>query len=224
MAGGALQDMKADSDVEAVRVHLDTDFGGDTDDACALAMLLGWPGVEVVGITTTIDPGGIRAGYVSYCLQLAGRQDLPLAAGSEVSLTTGKIADPHPADHRYWPSRPTPRPCRTEDGLDLLRGNIADRATVVGIGPYTNFALLEQARPGTLEGAPIVVMGGWIQPPEKRLPPWGPDMDFNVQWDTQAAEVLAAHADLTMATLSATMKAHLRAADLVRASRLRSAR
>jgi hypothetical protein len=25
-------------------IHLDTDLGGDTDDACALAMLLGWPG------------------------------------------------------------------------------------------------------------------------------------------------------------------------------------
>jgi hypothetical protein len=43
-----------------VRIHLDTDLGGDTDDACALAMLLGWPGVELVGITTTADPGGMR--------------------------------------------------------------------------------------------------------------------------------------------------------------------
>ncbi len=32
-----------------MRIHLDTDLGGDTDDACALAMLLGWPGVELVG-------------------------------------------------------------------------------------------------------------------------------------------------------------------------------
>ena len=34
-----------------MRVHLDTDIGGDVDDLCALAMLLGWPGVEVTGIT-----------------------------------------------------------------------------------------------------------------------------------------------------------------------------
>jgi hypothetical protein len=26
-----------------VRVHIDTDLGVDTDDACALAFLLGWP-------------------------------------------------------------------------------------------------------------------------------------------------------------------------------------
>jgi inosine-uridine nucleoside N-ribohydrolase len=48
--------MESDTDVEALRVHLDTDFGGDTDDACALAMLLGWPGVEVVGITQPSTP------------------------------------------------------------------------------------------------------------------------------------------------------------------------
>ena len=47
------------------RVHLDTDLGGDPDDGCALAMLLGWPGVEVVGITTTADSDGRRAGYVN---------------------------------------------------------------------------------------------------------------------------------------------------------------
>ena len=47
-----------------MRVHLDTDFGGDPDDACALVMLLGYPDVEIVGITTNLDSGGRRAGYV----------------------------------------------------------------------------------------------------------------------------------------------------------------
>jgi inosine-uridine nucleoside N-ribohydrolase len=42
-------------------------------------------------------------------------------------------------------------------------------------------------------------------------------MDWNVQCDTQAAQVLAATtSDLTLVTLSATLKAHLRAADLPR--------
>lgn len=47
-----------------MRVHLDTDLRGDPDDARALALLLGCPGVEIVGITK-IDPagpsGGLRA-------------------------------------------------------------------------------------------------------------------------------------------------------------------
>jgi inosine-uridine nucleoside N-ribohydrolase len=77
-----------------MRIHLGTDLGGDPDDACALAMLLGWPGVELVGITTTIDPGGRRAGCVAHCLKLAGRDDIPVAAGAGVSLTTLRRADP----------------------------------------------------------------------------------------------------------------------------------
>ena len=42
------------------RVHLDTDLGSDTDDLCALAMLLGWPGTTITGVTTNTDPGGLR--------------------------------------------------------------------------------------------------------------------------------------------------------------------
>ena len=54
------------------RIHLDTDIGGDTDDLCALAMLLGWADVELVGVTTCSDSGGSRAG-----LEPATRYDSP---------------------------------------------------------------------------------------------------------------------------------------------------
>jgi hypothetical protein len=79
-----------------VRIHLDTDLGSDTDDACALAMLLGWPGVELVGITTAVDPGG--------------RDDIPVAAGAEASLTTLRCPGSIPDDQRYWPATIPPRP------------------------------------------------------------------------------------------------------------------
>ena len=59
-----------------MRIHLDTDLGGDPDDACALAMLLGWPEVEMVGITTTTDPGA------------AGRATWPTAWSSPVARTS----------------------------------------------------------------------------------------------------------------------------------------
>lgn len=199
-----------------MRVHLDTDLGGDPDDACALALLLGWPGVEIVGITTTIDPGGRRAAYVCHCLELAGRDDIPVAAGAEISMTTLRVAEPYIGE-RYWPSALSPQPAPPGAALDLLHRSIEQGATVIGIGPYTNLAQLEQARPGSLSRVPIVVMGGWTQPPAEGLPPWGPEMDWNVQWDTRAAEVVAAAAtQLTLAALPATLKAHLRAADLPR--------
>jgi hypothetical protein len=59
------------------RIHLDTDIGGDTDDLCALAMLLGWADVELVGVTTCTDSGGLRAGLARYALRLAGQEGVP---------------------------------------------------------------------------------------------------------------------------------------------------
>ena len=199
-----------------MRIHLDTDFGGDPDDACALAMLLGWADVDLVGITTTIDRGGRRAAYVAHCLALAGRADIPVQAGSEVSLTTLLPADPY-IDERYWPGSLVPRPAPPGAALDLLSQSMSAGATIVGIGPATNLALLEVARSGSLARVPVVMMGGWLQPPEAGLPPWGPELDFNVQWDSRAAEIVAAAAtDLTWVTFAQAFKAALRVADLPR--------
>jgi inosine-uridine nucleoside N-ribohydrolase len=198
-----------------VRIHLDTDLGGDTDDACALAMLLGWAGVEITGITTVADPGGRRAAYVAHLLHVAGRDDIAIAAGAEVSSTTLGRAD-LVIEERHWPTSIAPRPSPAGAALDLLERSLDAEATLVAIGPYTNLALLEIARSGSLNRQPVIVMGGWIQPANPDLPQWGPDMDFNVQWDTRAAEVVAATAQLTMVTLPATLKAHLSRADLPR--------
>jgi purine nucleosidase len=98
----------------------------------------------------------------------------------------------------------------------LLDRSVGEGATIVAIGPYTNLALLERARPGRLSGARVVVMGGWVHPPGNGLPAWGPDRDWNVQCDPTAARVVAANADLTLATLPGTMRAHLRASHLPR--------
>jgi purine nucleosidase len=198
-----------------LRVHLDTDIGGDPDDACALAMLLGWPGADVVGITTTIDPGGARAALARHCLSLVGRDDIPVVAGAECSMTTGQRADPF-MDQRYWPAI-DPLPAPAGAALELLRSSIEGGATVIAIGPHTNLAALERLWPGTLARAPIVVMGGWTTPPADGLPPWGPGRDWNVQWDSRAAEVVAGSARrLTLTPFSATLRAHLRAAHLPR--------
>jgi len=131
-------------------VHLDTDFGGDTDDACALAFLLGQPGVELAGVTTVADRAGRRAGYVRYCLDLAGRDGIPVIAGATASMTTRRIAEPVIDDERYWPGGLPCRPAPAGAALDLLQRNLERGATLVAIGPWTNLALLEIARPRSL--------------------------------------------------------------------------
>jgi len=69
-----------------LKVHLDTDLGGDIDDICALAMLLCWPQeIQITGITTVGELNGRRAGQVKYVLGLVGRNEIPVAAGADVS-------------------------------------------------------------------------------------------------------------------------------------------
>jgi inosine-uridine nucleoside N-ribohydrolase len=199
-----------------VRVHVDTDFGGDPDDACALAMLLGWPDAEIVGITTNLDPGGRRAGCVWRYLQLAGRCDIPVVAGAGVSLTTLRRYESTWADTRYWREPVTPRAAVPGAAVDLLARSIADGAIVIVIGAFTNLALLEVSQPGSLGGASVVATAGWLGPLAHGFPAWGPEMDFNVQCDTRAATIVAASADLTLVTLTATIKAQLRSTDLPR--------
>ncbi|MGH3507716.1 MAG: nucleoside hydrolase [Nocardioidaceae bacterium] len=63
-----------------VLVHVDTDLGDNPDDACAVAMLLGWPGVELRSISTVNDRDGHRAALVRELLELAGAADVPVAA------------------------------------------------------------------------------------------------------------------------------------------------
>ncbi len=198
------------------RIHLDTDLGGDPDDVCALAMLLGSPEVEIVGITTVLDRDGRRAGYVEHCLDLVGRSGVPVVAGSVASLTTGEIADPVVDDTRFWGLDLPCRPAAPGAALDALAHSIDVGAAIVAIGPVTNLALLEIVRPGTLNGVPVTIMGGWVDPPMAGLPAWGPEMDWNVQWDTRAVEIVAGSAGLSLGTLSATLQAHVRAVDLPR--------
>jgi inosine-uridine nucleoside N-ribohydrolase len=130
-------------------------------------------------------------------------------AGATASMTTRRIAEPVIDDERYWPGGLPCRPAPAGAALDLLQRNLERGATLVAIGPWTNLALLEIARPRSLSRAPVVATGGWTGL-GAGLPPWGPDMDFNVQWDTRAAEIVAATADLTLAPLPITGSRRLR--------------
>ena len=195
------------------RIHLDTDLGSDTDDLCALAMLLGWEGVELTGVTTNTDPGGIRAGYTRYALGLAGRGDIPVCAGAEGSLggLFASLAFPD-----YWPVPIDRRPARPGEALELLEASIEAGATIVAIGPYTNLALLAAVKPDLLSDVRVVVMGGHVTTPREGLPQWGVDEDFNVQQDRIAAYIVLRRCRPTVVPLAVTLEVFLRSSHLRR--------
>jgi inosine-uridine nucleoside N-ribohydrolase len=178
-----------------IKVHLDTDIGGDIDDLCALAMLLGWTGVDLVGITTVAEDRGRRAGYATRALALAGRLDIPVAAGVDVSTGCFRFAPSYPSERDYWGEPVPPWPGPANSALELLATNIAAGATVIAIGPYTNLAAIEAREPGILAATQLVLMGTSVVPPRQGFPAWGPESDYNVQLDVEAAELVLARSD-----------------------------
>jgi hypothetical protein len=54
--------------VSALKLHLDTDLGGDIDGLCALAMVLNRPEAELLAVTMFAEHRGRRADYGRYAL------------------------------------------------------------------------------------------------------------------------------------------------------------
>jgi purine nucleosidase len=196
------------------KLHLDTDLGGDIDDLCALAMLCNWPGLELSAVTTNQDDGGIRAGYVRYALKLAGKQSIPVAAGADPSLNCYRIYPRLPDADRYWPEPIPAAPGPLEQALDLLEEGIKNGAIIVGIGAYTNLALLERRNPGCLQRANLYLMGGYVFPPRQEFPQWDYTMDWNMQIDAHSTLLVLERANPTLVPMTITIETWLRRADL----------
>ncbi len=203
-----------------IKVHLDTDIGGDIDDLCALAMLLRLKDVQLTGVTTVVDNQGQRAGYARAVLDRADHLEVPVAAGAEA---TGRDENgPYfreeyglPAHEAYWdePVRALPGPA--EAALALIKDSLDQGARIVGIGPFTNLCLFGQKYPGALEKANVFLMGGYLYPVQPGFPQWGNDFDFNVQADVRSARYVMEHVgQLTLIPLTMTVETALRRAYL----------
>ncbi len=197
-----------------MKIHLDTDLGGDIDDLCALAMLLRLSGVEIAAITTVAEDDGKRAGYVRHVLNLEHRGEIPVAAGADVSLGHYRFEQVFLDEEIYWGERIAPSPDSLDQALLLLKKSIEQGATIVGIGPYTNLCLLEKQYPGILGTAPLFLMGGYIYPVQAGFPQWGNDLDYNIQVDIQSAQYVIEHSNPTLVPMSVTLETSLRRAYL----------
>jgi len=197
-----------------MKLHLDTDLGGDIDDLCALAMLCKWPGVELSAITTNQDDRGTRAGYVRYALNLAGKPEIPVVAGADASLDCYRFFPRLPDENRYWPEPIPAAPGPIDAALDLLQESITNGDLILGIGAYTNLALLEKRNPGFLKKANLCLMGGLVFPVPDGFPQWDYTMDWNMQIDAQSALLVLERANPLLVPMTITMQTWLRRDDL----------
>ena len=200
--------------MEKLKVHLDTDLGGDIDDICALALLLCCPNIEITGVTVVGDNNGKRTGYTRYALKIAGRNDILVAAGSDVSGGFYRSELGLPQESKYWPEPIPSSPNPPEEAIELLKKSIEQGATIIGIGPYTNLYLLDTKYPGILKNAKLFLMGGYIYPPRSGYPQWERNFDFNVEIDIKSSKHVLENSNPVLVPLSVTVETSLRRAHL----------
>ncbi len=190
-------------------IVLDCDPGHD--DAIALLLALASPEVEVVGVTTTYGNQTLEKTTANALrvLELAGRSDIPVAAGADRPFRRELVvaAHVHGESGLDGPVLPPPRTSSVaEDAVAFLARAARERGplTLVPVGPLTNLARL-LGEHGTEGIERVVLMGGAIG--EGNITPAA---EFNVWCDPEAAQrVFSSGLDVTMVGLDVTHEALL---------------
>ncbi|MBX5457248.1 MAG: nucleoside hydrolase [Thermogemmatispora sp.] len=178
---------------QPLRLILDTDPG--IDDALALLLALASPEVSLEGVTTVSGnvPLEDTTRNALALLALAGRDDIPVAAGAARPLVREPI---HAAEvhgqrglGRAELTEPTSAPVSQPAAVFLCeRIKAAPGAiTLVAVGPLTNLALAVRLVPEIAQQVrEVVIMGGALRVPGNITPA----AEFNIYADPEAAHVV----------------------------------
>jgi pyrimidine-specific ribonucleoside hydrolase len=187
---------------------IDTDPG--LDDALAILLALGSPEVDLIGVTTVAGNTSLANTTTNALrvLELAGRTDIPVAAGASRALIREA---PRTAEYVHGSdglaglplSAPSVPPVASNAATFLAERLLSapEPVTVAAIGPLTNIALLVATHPeAAARIGRLVVMGG-----AARGGNVAPTAEFNVWCDPEAAHrVFSADLPLTMIGLDVT--------------------
>jgi inosine-uridine nucleoside N-ribohydrolase len=194
-----------------VRTPILIDCDPGHDDAIALLLALASPEVELLGVTTvygnqTLEKTTANALRV---LELAGRTEVPVAAGADRPLQRELVVAAHVHGESGLDGPVLPEPATepvTTGAVDFLAERIVEGTVLVPTGPLTNVALLvERHADAAARLEEIVLMGGAIA--EGNMTPAA---EFNVWADPEAAQaVFHSGIDVTMVGLEVTHQALL---------------
>jgi inosine-uridine nucleoside N-ribohydrolase len=189
-------------------VLLDTDLGGDIDDAFALALILASPELDLRGVTTVSGDTQVRALMACRFLTMTGRRHTPVAAGA-APQPPGPISPTGQYRYYYHPDvlfNRTTRPLKEPAAAFLYSRLKAQpgKVTLLATGPLTNIARLIAEKP---ECKPwirrIVLTGGALRTGPEGKPP--AVAEANIRADVKAAQaVFASGVPLVVVPLDAT--------------------
>ena len=184
--------MTASRNASPRRIIIDTDPG--VDDAFAIFLAMTSPELKIEAITAVAGnvPLSVTLPNALRLVEIAGRTDIPVAAGAAAPLARRLISatDVHGenglagAEFPAPSVKPVPEPA--VDVLQSIIGKHPGEITLVCLGPLTNIAQALQADPG-LAGkvAQITMMGGSLSGGNMT-----PAAEFNFYVDPEAADIV----------------------------------
>jgi purine nucleosidase len=179
----------------AVPLILDTDIGGDIDDALALAFCIRHPDIDLRAVTTVADDTVRRGWWARKILSVAGRDDVEVAAGVGWDEPPVGRASAWPHDGHGLLEDGETYELSARDGVTLL---LESRdVTISTVGMQSNIAAALDRDPSFAQRVPLLaVMGGAFAPIDvgggRILPP---AVDHNLCVDP-AASVKALNAKI----------------------------
>jgi len=187
-----------------VQMLLDTDIGGDIDDALALALALNSPEIELLAVTTVNTDPARRAQIAAKMLRTWGREDIPVSAGQR-DMFDGSPTYEKDINQATVLSADDPQP--GGDGVDLIIETINSHpreVVLVPIGPLTNIAAAFDKAPDLVSKVQrLVIMGGTLHT-ETRA-------EYNIICDPSAAAyVMGLPVEKIMVPLDVTLRCHYR--------------
>ncbi|HSS96696.1 MAG TPA: nucleoside hydrolase [Terriglobales bacterium] len=174
------------------KIIIDTDIGDDIDDAFAIALALRSPELQILGISTTFGDTELRARLTDRLLAEAGRQDIPVAAGTPTSFKSNFTQRTYAEGGHFAKSS---HPNATDFILEQIRKS-PNQITLVAIGPLVNVgALIDKDADTFRKLKRVVLMGGSVYRRYGDMgyaPPRGPEPEWNIKNDIPSAQKLFA--------------------------------
>lgn len=186
-------------------VVLDTDIGGDIDDAWALAYVMASERLDLVAVTVSDGDTPARARVAAKLLAVAGRGDVPVAVGRATPVPKDRV------DYQLqWAEDFTAKTAVATPAADLIVSEARKRPAelvLVAVGPLQNVAdalRIEPRLPQLVKR--LVLMNGCVYGSK-----WGLVAEWNVtQAVADAQAVYAAGFPLTIVPLDSTTKVTLK--------------
>ena len=163
-----------------IKLLIDTDIGGDVDDALALGLALNSPELDIVGVTNVYLANQWRANVTRNMLRVYGREDIPVCTGAEKPLIGWWDENRIPNSSRDFgeiAGRALPPAC----DFIVQMAEQHEELTIGAIGPLTNVGLAIAKAPYIVPKLRIVMMGGQIN---RAHPEW------NIVCDPEAAGIV----------------------------------